>query len=137
MPTYEYLGSNPDCGMCSSIFEVVQSIKDEPLKKCPQCQHPIEKQISLMAGYIIKNREANQFKDIRQAKYWRDKNGVRHKVTPADGTSKSATVSKQTKSPEEVAAAKKRDAVISKKARAEASYKRFAQQQQQAKRSRK
>ena len=125
MPTYEYLGTNPDCELCNSIFEIVQSIKDKALDTCPQCNLPIEKQVSLISGHVIRGREANQFKEIQQAKYWRDKNGVRHKVTPSDGSSKSATVSKQTNSPEKIAAIKKRDAAADKKIRFEESYKRY------------
>src|SRR5213080_4776077 len=32
MPTYEYL-----CEACEHNFDEFQSIKDKPLKKCPQC----------------------------------------------------------------------------------------------------
>ena len=128
MSTYEYLGTNPECELCSSIFEVVQSIKDDPLKTCPCCGLPIEKRISLVHGYIVSNREANQFSDIKQAKYWRDKNGDRHPVTPSDGCSKSATVSKQTKSPEEVAVIKKRASALAKQRRIDDSYDKFKKQ---------
>src|SRR2546425_13243180 len=33
MPTYEYL-----CDACEHQFEEFQSMKDEPLKKCPKCK---------------------------------------------------------------------------------------------------
>jgi putative FmdB family regulatory protein len=32
MPTYDYV-----CDACHHEFEEFQSIKDEPLKKCPEC----------------------------------------------------------------------------------------------------
>jgi putative FmdB family regulatory protein len=32
MPTYEYV-----CDACDHKFELFQSIKDEPIKKCPEC----------------------------------------------------------------------------------------------------
>lgn len=32
MPTYEYV-----CDACDHAFEHFQSIKDEPLRKCPEC----------------------------------------------------------------------------------------------------
>lgn len=35
MPTYEY-----HCDACEHHFEEFQSMKDEPLKKCPQCRKP-------------------------------------------------------------------------------------------------
>lgn len=33
MPTYTY-----QCQKCEVAFEAVQSMKDEPLKDCPECQ---------------------------------------------------------------------------------------------------
>jgi putative FmdB family regulatory protein len=35
MPTYEYV-----CDACGHQFDEFQSIKDEPLKKCPECKKP-------------------------------------------------------------------------------------------------
>jgi putative FmdB family regulatory protein len=32
MPTYDYV-----CDACGHQFEMFQSIKDEPIKKCPEC----------------------------------------------------------------------------------------------------
>jgi putative FmdB family regulatory protein len=33
MPTYDYV-----CDACEHSFELLQSIKDEPIKKCPECK---------------------------------------------------------------------------------------------------
>ncbi|MFA5405710.1 MAG: zinc ribbon domain-containing protein [Ignavibacteria bacterium] len=50
MPTYEY-----KCDNCNHEFEVMQSIKDEPLKKCPNCgKSKLKKLISGGAGVIFK-----------------------------------------------------------------------------------
>ena len=50
MPTYDY-----KCDNCEHTFEVLQSIKDEPLKKCPNCgKNKLKKQISGGAGLIFK-----------------------------------------------------------------------------------
>lgn len=51
MPTYEYLAKDPKrgCKHCRVPFEVQQSIKDAPLKKCPECGGAIERQISRCA----------------------------------------------------------------------------------------
>ncbi|MHB9029607.1 MAG: FmdB family zinc ribbon protein [Candidatus Latescibacterota bacterium] len=49
MPTYEYR-----CKQCSHQFEQLQSIKDEPLKTCPQCGGPVERLICAGAGFIFK-----------------------------------------------------------------------------------
>jgi putative FmdB family regulatory protein len=33
MPTYDY-----QCDSCGNKFELFQSIKDDPIRKCPQCK---------------------------------------------------------------------------------------------------
>ena len=38
MPTYGYR-----CKSCDNTFEVVQSVNDEPIKKCPECSSPVAK----------------------------------------------------------------------------------------------
>lgn len=38
MPTYEYV-----CKACGHLFEIVQSMRDEPLKECPQCGGELRK----------------------------------------------------------------------------------------------
>lgn len=41
MPTYSYI-----CTKCNDEFEVTQSVKDSPLKKCPKCnRRSLERQI--------------------------------------------------------------------------------------------
>lgn len=112
MPFYEYKAKFKDksCKYCKKSFEISQSIKSEPLPCCPKCGNEIEKLVSLPAGHVIKGRQINTYNDVLKAKYWRDKNGIRHRVTPADGHSKSSTVDKQTASPELIAARKKVDA---------------------------
>jgi putative FmdB family regulatory protein len=42
MPMYEY-----QCNTCKKVHEVVQKFSDAPLEKCPECQGPIEKIMSL------------------------------------------------------------------------------------------
>jgi len=70
---------------------------------CPECNNcGLVKLISVGGGIIIAGREANQYSDIKVAKYWRDKNGVRHRVTSADGYSTSGTVNNQTSTSKEV-----------------------------------
>jgi putative FmdB family regulatory protein len=49
MPTYEY-----ECEKCGTTFERFQSIKDEPIKKCPECGGPVRRLISAGAGVIFK-----------------------------------------------------------------------------------
>jgi putative FmdB family regulatory protein len=38
MPTYEYI-----CKNCGHLFEIVQSMRDDPLTECPQCGGELRK----------------------------------------------------------------------------------------------
>jgi putative FmdB family regulatory protein len=50
MPTYEYA-----CPKCGHAFELVQSMRDEPLKKCPKCKKTgVKRLIGGGAGLIFK-----------------------------------------------------------------------------------
>ncbi|MBI5403682.1 MAG: zinc ribbon domain-containing protein [Ignavibacteriae bacterium] len=68
MPTYDY-----KCESCNHEFEIMQSIKDDPLTKCPECgKNKLKKVISGGAGLIFKgsgfyltdykNKQSNQKK---------------------------------------------------------------------------
>lgn len=122
MPTYEY-----NCEQCG-VIEIFHGMS-ETKRKCPECgSKGLKKMISGGAAILVK-RQPNQYNDILKAKYWRDHNGVRHKVTEADGSTKSATPSqKQIRTPEEVAAIKKAAAARAKKTREAQSYNRYKDQ---------
>jgi putative FmdB family regulatory protein len=49
MPTYEY-----ECNDCGHCFEAFQNMKDEPLKKCTECEGEVYRKISSNAGLIFK-----------------------------------------------------------------------------------
>ncbi len=49
MPTYEYV-----CRKCEHEFERFQSIKDEPLKRCPECKGKVVRKIGGGAGLLFK-----------------------------------------------------------------------------------
>ena len=50
MPTYGYI-----CRGCGHEFEKFQSMKDEPLKRCPQCgKDKLHRKIGPGAGVIFK-----------------------------------------------------------------------------------
>jgi putative FmdB family regulatory protein len=50
MPTYEYA-----CTKCGHHFEHFQSMKDEPLKKCPKCgKRALKRLVGAGAGLIFK-----------------------------------------------------------------------------------
>ena len=112
MPFYEYRAKKEtkSCEHCIDLLELMQSIKDNPATQCPYCGSEIEKLISMPGAFITLGKEMNCYNDVKYAKYWRDKNGVRHKVTAADGSSNSPTVSRRvTNSPETIEKLKKAD----------------------------
>jgi putative FmdB family regulatory protein len=50
MPTYEY-----ECPKCGHAFELFQSMRDEPLKKCPACKKTgVKRLVGGGAGLIFK-----------------------------------------------------------------------------------
>jgi len=48
MPNYDY-----KCLSCNTKFEIFQSIKDEPLKVCPNCNGELKRMIGSGAGIIF------------------------------------------------------------------------------------
>jgi putative FmdB family regulatory protein len=128
MPTYEY-----NCDKCG-VIEIFHGIKEDALTVCSDCGSSIERLISGGGAFIMKGKQMNQYNDCLLAKYWRDQNGVRHKVGPGDGHSNAPTVPKrQTASPAEVQARIQRGKKTSKRKRSDDSYRRYLQQVKRAK----
>jgi putative FmdB family regulatory protein len=50
MPTYEY-----QCSRCGMQFERQQSIKDAPIKECPECGEEVQRLVSGGNGFIMKS----------------------------------------------------------------------------------
>lgn len=48
MPIYEYKvkPKYQGCDYCKDGFEIKQKTTDDPLKKCPKCESPLEKLVS-------------------------------------------------------------------------------------------
>ena len=48
MPIREYTAVDPkkSCPYCKGGFEQVEQLNDEALEKCPECGHPVQRQIS-------------------------------------------------------------------------------------------
>ena len=132
MPTYDY-----ECKTCG-IIEIIH-LMSQQRSVCPHCKKKgLVKQIAGGGAVIIKGKMMNQYNDVKHAKYWRDHNGVRHRVTPGDGHSKAPTVSsKQTRSTEEVKFMKKIRDARRKKERSQQSYNRFQQRIRQHNRHKK
>jgi putative FmdB family regulatory protein len=49
MPTYDY-----ECEKCGHRYELFQSMKDEPKKRCPKCKGKVRRLIGTGAGMIFK-----------------------------------------------------------------------------------
>ena len=49
MPTYEY-----QCNQCGLKFERHQSMKDAPIKACPECHGDVHRMVSGGSGFIMK-----------------------------------------------------------------------------------
>lgn len=48
MPVYEY-----ECEQCGTHFERIQSVRDEPIRRCPECSGTVHK-VFHPAGIIFK-----------------------------------------------------------------------------------
>ena len=48
MPIYEY-----QCQACSHVFEAIQKMADEPLKKCPECNKLKLQKLVSAAGFRL------------------------------------------------------------------------------------
>jgi putative FmdB family regulatory protein len=77
MPIYEYQAIKPDnsCEYCHGGFEVLQQIKEKPLKMCPDCGQPVKKNISWCRAAIVENSQEhtsvkNQIKDYENSGMW-------------------------------------------------------------------
>jgi len=92
MPVYDY-----QCKHCGTI-EISHGIKEQDHQICPECgKKGLKKLISSVGGIIMKGKQMNQYSEVKYAKYWKDEQGNRHKVTPADGHAKSITPPKANK----------------------------------------
>jgi len=93
MPTYEY-----ECEACGHKFERFQSIKADPIKKCPECgKNKVKRLIGIGAGMIFKG-SGFYITDYRDKSYT-------DKAKAESGETKSDSKSAETK-PAEPAAAK-------------------------------
>jgi putative FmdB family regulatory protein len=67
MPTYEY-----ECQKCGHRFELFQSMKDEPKKRCPKCKGKLRRLLGTGAGMIFKG-SGFYITDYRSESYKSDK----------------------------------------------------------------
>ncbi len=92
MPTYDY-----KCKKCEHEFELFQSMTDEPIKKCPECNGEVERLIGTGGGLIFKG-SGFYITDNRSESY---KKGAKADK-PKSETKKSSTDSGKTDSKKKV-----------------------------------
>jgi putative FmdB family regulatory protein len=78
MPIYEYEHLEQPCSL-GQIFEIKQSLNDDPLLKCPNCNGTIRKRISRIALNIAKTN--SELRDLGFTKLVKRENGVYENVT--------------------------------------------------------
>ena len=95
MPTYEYV-----CPPCGHEFERFQSMKDEPVKVCPECRkRQVKRKIGMGAGLIFKGsgfyetdyKQAGRKKEKKSESKSESKPKGADKKKPASDSGKSAT----------------------------------------------
>ena len=88
MPTYDY-----KCLKCEKIFEIFQSMKDEPLKNCPDCNGKVKRLIGAGAGTIFKGSGFYQT-DYKNSSKPSDAK-ITEKVKPAEKPSAESKIEKK------------------------------------------
>jgi len=129
MPIYEYQCEN--CG----VMEISHGMAEEAVTVCPKCNSDgLQRLFSSCVGIIMGGKQMNQYSDVKCAKYWRDSDGNRHRVTASDGDSKSPTVSSKRKRTDEQARQKiRRERKQAKRQRQEAAYRDYCRRMEHAK----
>lgn len=106
MPTYDY-----ECEKCGHRFELFQSMKEEPKKRCPKCRGKLRRLIGTGAGMIFKG-SGFYVTDYRSDSYKNQKKseGEAPKPAPAADTPKADTPAPKTEGkPEGPPKKKKKD----------------------------
>jgi len=85
MPTYEYEHIEEPCSR-GKVFDLVQSIHDKSLTKCPDCARPVRK---LISRFSISTPKSNrELRDLGFTKLVKRDDGVYENVTARDGESR-------------------------------------------------
>lgn len=83
MPTYEY-----DCEKCGHHLEAFQSMKDEPLVKCPECgKNSLKRAIGTGAGLLFKG-SGFYCTDYRSSSYKSKADADKKSASPAPAAAK-------------------------------------------------
>ncbi|MBU2550218.1 MAG: zinc ribbon domain-containing protein [Proteobacteria bacterium] len=69
MPIYEYEAASPDqaCPKCRRPFEVIQNLRDKPVRTCPDCGQPVKRIISWCRAAVMETPDeySNTMRRIR------------------------------------------------------------------------
>jgi putative FmdB family regulatory protein len=85
MAVYEYEHLGPACSR-GPVFEVLQSIHDEPLAVCPDCGEPVRRLISRVGICTLKSN--SELRDLGFTKLVKRDDGVYENVTARNGESR-------------------------------------------------
>lgn len=85
MPVYDYEHTEQSCSR-GKVFEIEQSIKEEPLEVCPDCGQPVKRLISAPSLSFPKTN--SDLKNMGFTKLVRRDHGVYENVTAQEGESK-------------------------------------------------
>lgn len=88
MPIYEYEHLGESCSW-GKVFEVKQSIHEEPLSHCPNCNGDVRKRISLIALNLAKTN--TELRDLGFTKLVKRDDGVYENVTRRGNDSRYVT----------------------------------------------
>jgi putative FmdB family regulatory protein len=101
MPTYDYV-----CEACQHAFEHFQSIKDEALKKCPECgRRKLRRLIGPGAAIVFKGSGFYKT-DYRSESYKSDAAADKAKSTSSSSSASTASTAKTETKPKEKKAKK-------------------------------
>ncbi|HCS51494.1 FmdB family zinc ribbon protein [uncultured Rubinisphaera sp.] len=96
MPTYDYV-----CGACDAHWELFQSIKASPVRKCPECgKMKAKRQIGTGAGVIFKGSGFYQT-DYRSDSYKKGADAAKKSQSEAKSETKSESKSSESSSKSE------------------------------------
>ena len=84
MPTYDYV-----CGACQHEFELFQSIKDDPKRKCPECGRLKLRRLIGPGGAIVFKGSGFYKTDYRSESYKKAAAADKSASTPSDKGAKS------------------------------------------------
>lgn len=91
MPTYDYV-----CDACEHKFEQFQSIKDDPLKKCPECKKNKLRRL-IGAGAAIMFKGSGFYKTDYRSDSYKKRAEADKPASSGDGKSESKSETKETK----------------------------------------